>query len=95
MPLNVKSFPENDESWVEFVCACRRGSDVYRHYDLIVGGVANDRVFRAVDMYARGTRDLQTTLAALVFFERTDQYCFVSQKAIDATLAFAESYEVQ
>ena len=35
------------------------------------------------------------TLDALRFYEVNDQYCFVTQKAIDETLAFVTSYEVR
>lgn len=31
---------------------------------------------------------------ALRFYEKNDQYCFVTQKAIDGKLSFLEAYEV-
>lgn len=92
--LNVLSFPENDANWVDFVCRCRRGARDYLDYDLIIGGVADDKVYEAVSMYFRGYWDMETTLQALSYYERNDQYCFVSQKATDAALTYLESYEV-
>ena len=38
--------------------------------------------------------DMETTLNALRFYEKNDQYCFVTQKAIDGKLSFLEAYEV-
>lgn len=35
-----------------------------------------------------------STLEALRFYDKNDQYCFVSQAAIDALLVFRGSYEV-
>ena len=66
----------------------------YRQYDIIHGGVADDKVYRAVDMYFRGYWDIDETLEALKFYEKNDQWCFVSQKAITALLTFAGSYQV-
>lgn len=93
--FRVLEFGEGDDrDWVEFVCSCRRGSNEYRQYDIIHGGVADDKVYRAVDMYFRGYWDIDETLEALKFYEKNDQWCFVSQKAITALLTFAGSYQV-
>lgn len=91
--IRVKEFQENNEAWVKFVCECRRG---HRNIDanLIIGGVADDKVFEAVNMYFKGYWDMPTTLNALKFYERNDQYCFVTQEAIDSVLAFNSYYEV-
>ena len=45
--LNVFKFrdPEDDESWLDFVCDCRNGKTDYLRYDIIIGSVANDDVF--------------------------------------------------
>lgn len=92
---NVLRFHGEDAQWVDFVCQCRRGIPVYSPYDLIVGGVADDRVYEAVDMYFRGLWDMDTTLSALKFYDVNDQYCFLTQSAIDAMLTFERSYEVK
>ena len=84
----------DDRNWVEFVCSCRRGSDEYKRYDIIRGGVADDKVYRAVDMYFRGYWDIDETLTALKFYEKNDQWCFVSQRAITDLLSYEGFYEV-
>jgi len=91
----VKEFADNNSEWVEFVCACRRGSDLYQQYDAIVGGVANDKVYLVVDMYYRGIWDMERTLLELRFIEQNDQICLLNQQLIDIHLAFLESYEVE
>ena len=57
--------------------------------------MAADKVYDAVSMYFKGLWDMETTLDALRFYEVNDQYCFVTQKAIDETLAFVASHEVR
>lgn len=52
--MKVKIFESYDEEWLDFVCSCRKGNDVYKEYDIIEGGVANDKVFQTVDLYMAG-----------------------------------------
>lgn len=91
----VLCFENNDKEWVEFVCECRCGGQGYKDYDIIIGGVANDKVYAAVDMYFKGLWDIDATLKTLKFYELNDQACLVSQKAIDDLLVFVSSYEVK
>lgn len=95
--LNVFKFrdPEDDESWLDFVCDCRNGKTDYLRYDIIIGSVANDDVFKTVDMYHRGLWDRQKTLQELRYYKKNNQIAFISQKAIDSLLKFQRSYEVE
>lgn len=77
-------------AWLDFVCACRKGGDVYRNYDVVSGPVADDDVFKTVDMFFRGLWERQKTLSELRFSEPNDQYCFVTQDAVDSLLTFKE-----
>lgn len=92
--FHILTFPEDNAAWLDFVCACRKGEDEYTAYDLVIGGVANDDVFRTIDMYFRGVWDKKRTLAELRFYKLNDQYCFISQELIDQNLKFLHSYEV-
>ncbi len=92
--FRVLKFEETNEEWVQFVCNCRRGGNEFRNYDLIIGGVANDKVFYAVDMFYQGLWDINITLNALRFFDINDQWCFVTQNAIDELLSYCGSWEV-
>ena len=77
--LRVLRFDENDADWVQFVCKCRRGEQPPLGTDLVIGGVADDKVYAAIDMYMRGLWDMGQTLQALTFYERNDQYCFLTR----------------
>ncbi len=59
-----------------------------------IGKVANDKVYRVVDMYRRGIWDKQRALSEMKVYETYDQIAFVSQDAIDRCLSFKESFEV-
>lgn len=92
--LSVKTFPENLTEWINFVCKCRDGALDYKDYDVIVGKVANDKVFRVVDMYHSGIWDLGRALREIKVYPHYDQIAFITQKAIDSLLTFVSSEEV-
>ena len=92
---NVRRFAEANADWVEFVCECRRGGSAYQAYDIIIGGVANDRVYYAVDMYYQGIWEMERTLEALRFYGVNDQWCFVTQHAVDELVAYVGYREVR
>lgn len=91
--LNVLRFDKNNAEWVRFVCSCRRGGQPPLGTDLVIGGVADDKVYAAIDMYMRGLWDMGQTLQALTFYKRNDQYCFLTPQAIES-LRYVETYEV-
>lgn len=92
--FHALDFGEDTDSWIDFVCACRDGETGYLEYDIIIGKVANDKVYRVVDMYRRGIWDKQRALSEMKVYETYDQIAFVNQDAIDRCLSFKESFEV-
>lgn len=92
--FNVKEFINDDEVWLDFVCSCRDGKEIYKEYDIIIGNVADDDVFKSVDMYRRGLWDKERTLKEIRYYKKNNQIAFITQKAIDGALKFVESYEV-
>jgi hypothetical protein len=92
--LRVKRFPDDLAEWIEFVCDCRDGKPDYQDYDLIIGKVANDKVFRVVDMYHSGIWDKERALKEIRAYPNYDQLAFITQKAIDKLLRFECCLEV-
>ena len=92
--LRVKRFPDDLAEWIEFVCDCRDGKPGYQNYDLIIGKVANDKVFRVVDMYHSGIWDKERALKEIRAYPNYDQLAFITQKAIDKLLRFECCLEV-
>lgn len=88
------SFEKENEKWLEFVCACRKGEDLNRDYDIIIGNVADDDVFKTVDMYFRGLWDKKKVLEELRYYKMNNQICIVNQDTLNRALTFCEAYEV-
>lgn len=90
-----KNFPEYNEEWLGFVLACRNGSKDYFNYDIIEGGIANDKVFNTVELYFSGLIDKATALQRLKFEKPNNQICFINQEAVDNLLYFESNYEAK
>ena len=92
--FSVKSFSEDLSEWIDFVCACRDGDLLYQQYDVIIGKVANDKVFRVVDMYKSGIWDKEKAIQEIHAYSNYDQIAFISQRAIDELLRYENYFEV-
>lgn len=91
----VLQFDQENEKWLDFVCACRKGETIYQEYDIIIGAVANDDVFKTVDMYFRGLWDKEKALQELRYYKLNNQICIVNQRILDDKLTYQESYKVE
>ena len=47
----ARIFPQYDDEWLDFIVGNRLGQDLWKEYDYIEGGVANDRVVDTIDLY--------------------------------------------
>lgn len=92
--LNIKCFDAYDSEWLDFVAACRMGEDVYKQYDVICGGIANDRVFNTLDLYFSNQMTKDEALKRLIYEKPNQQLCFTNQRVIDTCISFIESKEL-
>ncbi len=92
--FRAKTFPKDLNERIDFVCGCRDGKDIYPAYDVIIGKVANDKVFRVVDMYHSGIWDRDRALREIRTYPDYDQIAFITQEAVDQLLCFQSAEEV-
>ena len=92
--FRVKTFDPDLLEWIDFVCDCRDGKTDYQKYDIIKGKVANDRVFRVVDMYHTGIWDKDRAIKEIKVYPTYDQVAFITQEAINQLLHFVSFQEV-
>lgn len=90
---NVKRFEAYDNQWLDFVARCREGEDV-SNYDLIIGGIANDRVIITLDRYFAGEISQEEALGLLQFEKPNIQYCIRSERLLQECLTFIESEQL-
>ena len=89
-PWKVIEFKRYDEAWLDFVTECRQGRAV-GDYDVVIGGIANDKVFRTVDLYFAGDISKEECLRRLIFEAPNNQICIRSQQVLNACLTFKSS----
>lgn len=80
--LKVLRFDSYSENWLEFVLNCRKGKDI-TDYDVVIGGVANDKVFNTVELFFDGLIDKKEAISRLCYEKPNLQVCFRSEKALD------------
>ncbi len=87
-------FEQYDNEWLQFIVANRVGRDDIKHYNVIEGGVANDRVIDTVEAYMANLMPLENALHELSKHRPNNQLCITNQKVIDECLVFVESYKI-
>lgn len=80
--LAVIHFEVADEKWLDFICDNRSGKPT-GNYDIVIGPVADDRVYRVVVEYENGDLDKETALKKLKTEELCDQILFHTEKALE------------
>ena len=93
--FSVLRFGGVDEAWLDFVCDCRDGKDVYSAYDAIIGRVADDDVFRTIQSYRQGDITKARAIELLRFARPNDQLALRTDRIVSAKLRFVRSYQIE
>lgn len=90
----IKIFSNYDEEWLDFILECRNGSFIYKDYDILIGGIADDRVYNTMELYIDNLISKEETLKRLKYYKPNNQICIVNQEVIDFHLKFIKVKEV-
>lgn len=90
----VKIFSEYDEEWLDFVMRCRSG-EMVGDFDLIVGGIADDKVFDTVDLYTEALISKEEAIKRLAYIKPNIQYCIRTDAMLQQCLIFKEAICIQ
>ncbi|MBR6686297.1 MAG: DUF3990 domain-containing protein [Paludibacteraceae bacterium] len=90
---SVRKFDTYNDEWLDFVASCRAGLEV-ENYDLVIGGIANDRVILTLDRYFEGTLSKDDALGLLRYEKPNIQYCIRNGEMIKNCLSFVESIKL-
>ena len=91
--LKILNFDSYSEEWLDFVLNCRSGKDA-SDYDIVVGGVVDDKVFNTVELYFDGLIDKKEAIKRLRYEKTNLQICFRTEDAIKGYLNFERSVKV-
>lgn len=92
--FRCKRFNFYDEEWLDYVSACRSGMPV-ETFDIIEGGIADDKVYNTIDLYFAHQISKEEALRRLIAVRPNQQICFLSQKAIDTCLKYLKTEQLK
>lgn len=92
MGYNIKRFDAYNKEWLDFIVDSRAGKQPWKGFDIIEGGVADDRVIDAVEAYINGYADVEHTLRQLVYHKPNYQICILNQEVVEKFIQY-QSYK--
>ena len=81
--LKMMRFDSYSEMWLDFIVRCRNFKDD-TDWDIVAGGVANDKVFDTIEAFFDGFATKEQTIAKLRMEEPNMQFCFRTEAALNA-----------
>ncbi|MCL2426788.1 MAG: DUF3990 domain-containing protein [Oscillospiraceae bacterium] len=91
--LVIIRFDEPSDEWFDFVCNNRSGRDDETQYDIVIGPVANDRVYAVVQYYENGVYGKEEAIKRLKVDALYNQILFHTEKSL-TFCRFSKSIEV-
>ena len=79
--FDILTFPEPNAAWLEFIMNNRFKTYTGKQYDVIIGPVANDRVYPTLLALLSGQFNIEAALVAIKPYKLFDQYCLATEKA--------------
>lgn len=89
---HTRHFDGATAEWLDFVVGNRRG-EVHHNFDLIMGPVANDKLYATITLYENGILDANAAIEQLNTHQLFDQLSFHTAKACKL-LTFVETFEL-
>jgi len=86
----MMKFDTYSYEWLDFIINSRRGI-IVGNFDIVIGGVANDKVFDTIELFLNGLIDKEKAIERLRYDKPNIQYCFRNQATIDKFLTFVSS----
>lgn len=83
-------FEAYDDKWLDFIVACRSGKEIWKEYDYVEGGVADDRVINTVSLYIQGYISKDRALKNLRYMKPNNQICLINQELLNSNLTFID-----
>ncbi|MCL1833406.1 MAG: DUF3990 domain-containing protein [Leptospirales bacterium] len=80
--LSILQFEEAEIQWLRYVIANRSGSGKDGDFDIVIGPVANDRVYDVVESFELGDYSEEEALRRLLTFRLTNQIVFKTEKSL-------------
>ena len=94
LDIKIRDFPAYDREWLHFIAANRDGRAVEK-FDIVRGGIANDKVFNTLELYFAKLIPEDEALMRLKYEKPNCQICICRQDLIGQLLSFESAEEVE
>ena len=91
----VKQFEYANDEWLDLVEVCRRNKNHITGYDVVIGEVADDKVYDTINLYLDGILPRELALQRIKYKYKNDQMCITNADILKKYLIFESSYEVR
>lgn len=90
--LKIRRFTGVDKDWLHFIVGCRK-QKITHDFNIVMGPVANDRLYFTINMYENGELTEEAAILQLKAYKLYDQLSFHTAKAL-GLIKFVEAIEV-
>ena len=90
--LEILQFPEPDEDWFNFVCQNRKGAYDGKEYDIVIGAVANDKVYATIGLFESGILSKGQAIESFKVNPLFDQVVLKTEAALKM-LVFRDAFD--
>lgn len=87
-------FDSYNQEWLDFIVASRSGRKPWADYDIIEGGVANDRVIDTVEGYMAGDFSAEVAIGRLQYHKPNNQIAILNQEIVNKFLVFERAEQI-
>lgn len=91
--LNIKIFKKADKEWVDFVLQNRMTEGFEHGFDIVIGPIANDKVYTQFSLFEGGIISKETLIQELKSYKLVDQYLFHTEESLKF-LTFNDYHEI-
>ena len=82
--FRIRKFDGVCVEWLRFIAANRLHNNVEHDFDIVIGPVANDRVYTVLSLYEGGFYDEQEAMKKMKGYRLADQFLFHTERALSA-----------
>lgn len=86
----VLEFQTYSREWLDYITSCRRRVQ-HEKYDIVIGGVANDKVFNTIELYFDGLIAQEEAIKRLHYEKPNLQICLSNQEMVQQHLKYIGS----
>lgn len=92
--FSIKIFETANDEWVDFVQSNRIQAGFTHDYDIVIGPVADDKVYTQFSLFEGGIISKETLIAELKTYRLVDQYLFHTERSLNL-LKFLGYYSIK